>query len=223
MPISDAEKQARFRKKEDLKRASDMAFRHLQLSMGFHHDQKSPQQHKADLDQIADLPSGWIDEDWARAMNRVTRYLHDIISMPDQLKNDFDEGTNSGQRFMASDDPRVFLAEESKALQKTRALAAHLISAIHLSDCNEAEKAAAVMEAVREVGKAAMNLKEIPQSAAIAVCIASLGPHYMRPVWFPARFAKIMDSQLNQRLGNEVYREFRKLGGYPGAAGEDQP
>jgi hypothetical protein len=220
MAITDAEKQARFRKKEVLKRAADQVFRQLQLSSGMHHDSKTPRDHKSQLDQIADLPSGWTDEDWARAMNRLQQYLHDIISMPDQLKNDVDEGTESGKRFMASNDPRAFLAEESKALQKTRALAAHLISAINLSDCNEAEKAAAVMELVREVGKAVMNLKEIPQSAGTAVCIASLGPHYMRPDWFPERFAKVMDNQLNQRLGTEVCREFRKLGGPYGGAGD---
>lgn len=190
MAISDAEKQARFRMKEELKRTADKAFRQLQLSAGFHHDQKSPQQQKADLDKIVDLPSGWTEDDWKRAFNQIQFYLHNIISMPDQVKNDFEDGNQKGQQFMDSGAPLAFLAEDSKALKKTRDLAAHLVSAINLSSCNEAEKAAAVMEAVREVGKALMNLSEYPESDVTAFCHASLGPHYPRPTWFPKRFAR---------------------------------
>jgi hypothetical protein len=199
--------------KEELKRVADKAFRQLQLSSGLHHDQKSLQQHKADLDKIADLPSGWTEDDWEGAFNRIQLYLHDIISMPDQVKNDFHEGTHSSQRFMASNDPRAFLAEESDALKKTRALAAHLVSALNLSECNEAEKAAAVMEAVREVGKALMNQSEYPESDATAMCFASLGPHYPRPTWFPERFARVIEKQLNPTPGGPFYQALEKIGG----------
>jgi hypothetical protein len=97
-----------------------------------------------------------------------------------------------------------FLKEEKVALEKTRALASHLISALNLSNCSDAEKAAAIMEAVRTVGRAVANQREIPRSAATAICLASLGPHYERPKWFTKVLAKTLVSQLDKKLSGEV-------------------
>ncbi len=204
MAITDAEKQIRFRKKESLKRDAENVFRQLQLSMGFHKPQKSPQEIRYALDKAIELPSGWTDEDIVRAQQKLTQILHDIISMPDELKNDVDEGTNSSFRFRTTPDPTGFLKEEKLALEKTRALASHLISALNLSNCSDAEKAAAILEAVRTVGRAVANQREIPRSAATVVCLASLGPHYERPKWFAKRLAKTLVNQLDVKLSGEV-------------------
>ena len=204
MPITDAEKQIRFRKKEALKREAENAFRHLQLSLGLHRQHKTPQEIRIALDKAIDLPSGWTDEDYVRAQQKLVHIFHDIISMPDELKNDFDEGTNSSLKFMTTPDPASLLKEEKLALEKTRALASHLISALNLSDCSDAEKAAAILEAVRTVGRSISNQQEIPRSAATAFCLSSLGPHYARPKWFAKRLAKTLISQLDQKLSKEV-------------------
>ncbi len=202
MPITDAEKQIRFRKKDALKREAEKTFRHLQL--GLHKQHKTPQEIRIALDKAIELPSGWTDEDYVRAQQKLQQIFHDIVSMPDELKNDMDEGTNSSSRFRTTLDPTGFLKEEKLALEKTRALASHLISALNLSNCNDAEKAAAIMEAVRTVGRAVSNQREIPRSAATAVCLASLGPHYERPKWFARRLAKALASQFGQKLSDEV-------------------
>jgi hypothetical protein len=204
MPITDAEKQIRFRKKEALKRDAENIFRNIQLGMGFHAQTKTPQEIRYVLDEAIELPSGWTDEDYARAYQKLQQIFHDIVSMPDELKNDVDEGTNSSFRFRTTPDPMGFLKEEKLALEKTRALASHLISALNLSNCSDAEKAAAIMEAVRTVGRAVANQQEIPRSAATAFCLASLGPHYERPEWFAKRLANNLVSQLDRKLSGEV-------------------
>lgn len=204
MPITDAEKQNRFRKKEALRREAENIFRHLQLGVGFHAKSKTPQEIKNVLDKAIDLPSGWTDEDYDRARQKLVQIFHDIVSMPDELKNDVDEGTNSSSRFRVTLDPTTFREVENAVLENTRALASHIISALNLSSCSDAEKAAAIMEAVRAVGRAVMNQREVPKSAATAVCLASLGPHYERPKWFAKRLAKTLKSQLDTKLSVEV-------------------
>jgi len=204
MPITDAEKQIRFRKKEALKREAENVFRNLQLSLGFHGQHKTPQEIRIALDQAIELPSGWTDEDYVRARQKLVHLFHDTVSMPDQLKNDLDEGTNSSFRFRTTPDPAGFLKEEKIVLEKTRALASHLISALNLSSCSDAEKAAAIMEALRTVGRAVANQGEVPKSDATAVCLATLGPHYERPKWFAKRLAKTLVNQLDRKLSIEV-------------------
>jgi hypothetical protein len=204
MPITDAEKQTRFRKKEALRREAEIIFRRLQVGMGFHAQPKTPQEIRYALDKAIELPSSWTDEDYVRAQQMLVQIFHDFFSMPDQLKNDVYEGTNSSSRFMAVPDPRAFLEEEKASLENTRALASHIVSALNLSSCSDAEKAAAVMEAMRTVGRALATQREVPKSAATAVCLASLGPHYVRPNWFPRRLAKNLADQLDRKLSGEV-------------------
>ncbi|HVZ79821.1 MAG TPA: hypothetical protein VHE12_03360 [bacterium] len=204
MPITDAEKQIRFRKKEALKRQAENAFKHLQLSLGLHRQHKTPQEIKIVLDQAIELPSGWTDEDYVRAQQKLQQIFHDIVSMPDELKNDVDEGAYPSNKFRTTPDPMGFIKEEKLGVEKTRALASHLISALNLSNCNDAEKAAAVLEAVRTVGRTVANQQEVPRSAATAVCLATLGPHYERPKWFAKRMAKALISQLDQKLSKEL-------------------
>lgn len=204
MPITDAEKQIRFRKKEALKRDAENIFRNIQIGMGFHANTKTPQEIRYVIDEAIELPSGWTDEDYARAYQKLGHIFHDIVSMPDELKSDVEEGTNSSFRFRTSPDPVGFLKEEKVGLEKTRALASHLISALNLSNCSDAEKAAAVMEVVRTVGRTVSNQREVPRSAATAFCLASLGPHYVRPKWFAKRLAINLVNQLDKKLSGEV-------------------
>lgn len=58
MPISNAEKQARFRKKEELKKHVGQVYRECQLSASLPRLRTSPAELEAQLREAASLPSG---------------------------------------------------------------------------------------------------------------------------------------------------------------------
>jgi hypothetical protein len=210
MTYTDAEKQLRFRKKEALKRKADQLFGQLQISIKFHAQAKSPRELRQALDKAIELPSGWSDADLANAYQKLAYIEFDMSTMPDQIKNDLDEGTNSSARFMAASDPNGFQKEERAALEKTRLLASHITSALNLSNYSEAEKAAAVMEAVRSVGRDVANMREVPRSSATAICMACVGPHYKRPKWFAKRLAHYLRYQIDRDSLKELAERLSK-------------
>ncbi len=61
--ISNAEKQARFRKKEHLKRRANSIFQEWQFRPDCFKS-KTPENIKRSLDKAVDLPSGWTDKDY---------------------------------------------------------------------------------------------------------------------------------------------------------------
>ena len=75
MPITNAEKQARFRKKQELKKFKDQVFKKWQLDMGFRPRRETPDEIHALLEEAASLPSGWNEEDFERAWHRINQ-LH---------------------------------------------------------------------------------------------------------------------------------------------------
>lgn len=88
---------------------------------------------------------------------------------------------NAAYEFIRSPDPSKFNSDLIRAVGNTNALASHIISALKLSGCNEADQAAALMEAMRFVGRLLTNNHEIPCSQATAMCLATINPIYARP------------------------------------------
>ena len=84
-----------------------------------------------------------------------------------------------------------------KAEHDTIALASHLVSALEVSQLQNEDCAAALMEAVRHVGRALANSSSDGESDAMAVCLAAVNPHYDRPSWFIDRLAKWLRTRLD--------------------------
>ena len=201
MPISNAEKQAPFRKKEQFNKYVSEVSRDCQFIAGSKPYLRST---FGDIDsqlrEAASLPSGWTDEDLARASMRVRNIHGDVLGAVDQLGADVEDARNARQAFMASPNARKWLAENEKAKRDTIALAGHLVSALELSQLPNEERAAALMEAARHVGRSLANSSSNGQSDAAAVCLAAVNPHYGRPGWFVERFA----SWLRRRVDDET-------------------
>lgn len=197
MPISNAEKQARFRKKEELKKFADQCFREAQIG-AFRHGAKGPAL-LAQLKSMAELPSGWTDEDLKRAVERIQQLRMDLVSPDNDLDNDVHDSRNSLEEFGRTPDPAKHRKETEQAIEDTRALAGHLISAVELAKLNNGERAAALMEAMRHVARSLANERPLHKSDANTVCLATLPPHYQRPDWFAEAFAE----WLAYRLGFE--------------------
>ena len=209
MTITNVEKQARFRKKEELKKFKDQVFKEWQLGMGFGSRQETPEKIHALLEKAATLPSGWTDRDIQKAWDRINKLRIEFMHPQDELKTDVQEGAGWRTEAMINATDEVLsraISDARESLPKVINLSRHLISALELSALSNSGQAAAIMEAVRYVGRAAMSSGDMAKSHAMTVCHASLSINNDRPDWF-------MDSLVNwlaNRLGRELVRELGK-------------
>jgi hypothetical protein len=206
MPITNAEIQARFRKKQKLKNFKDQVFKKLQLNMPFHPRRETPDEIHALLEEAASLPSGWNEEDFDRAWRRISQLYYDFASPRDDLKMDLVDVEVLEEEFASTPDPRKLFSDTEESISKTRVLASHLISALELSALSNSERAAAVMEAIRHVGRAATISGDMVKSDAMMVCQASLQSHYDRPDWFLDSLAKWLANRLDDELIHELVK-----------------
>lgn len=72
------------------------------------------------------------------------------------------------------------------------------------SSCNPADQAAALMEAVRFVGRSLASNREIHASQATAMCLASIGPQFDSPAWFVEKLADEIRQEMGENLAPEV-------------------
>lgn len=202
--ISNADKQARFRKKEHLKRRAASIFHEWQFRPDYFKS-KTPENVKHALDKAINLPSGWTDKDYERAEQILDQLRTDFLCGSDQLTLDVDDARQDSTPF----DPAKF-RESDIAIENARALATHVISALKLSSCNDADQAAALMEALRFVGRSLASQSNIPRSQATAMSLASIGREYDRPEWFAEKLADTISAQAGNRLAREVGRYLSK-------------
>jgi hypothetical protein len=196
-PLSNAEKQARHRKKEELQRFAEQCFRDAQLG-AFQHGANASAM-LSQIKQMAELPSGWTDEDFEHAVERIQQLRMDLIDPGNDLENDLHDARGTFEEFGRAQDVRSLRKETEKAIADTRALAAHLISALELTSLSSSERAAALAEAMRHVARTLANERPVPRSAANVLCLMTLPPQYRRPDWFGDEFAEY----LAYRFGRE--------------------
>jgi hypothetical protein len=209
--ISNADKQARFRKKEQLKREADKIYRLWEGSPGRWRSKRSPEEVRHGLDKAVELPSGWTDKDYEYAARRLGQYHLDLISSVDQIANDVDgDRVSYLAELDKSHDAFKFYANNKAAIENTWALASHMISALKLSACNPGDQAAAVMEVVRFVARSLVSEREIRCSSATATCLANIGPQYDRPDWFVKKFSDTIRQQIGDSLAHEIGRHLIK-------------
>lgn len=204
--ISNAEKQARFRKKEQLKREADKIFAlWVGSPMRYRFSKRTEAEVRHALNEAVTLPSDWKEEDYEYVRKKLAQYHLDLISSVDHIANDID-----GDRaiylaeFSKAADPSKFQMENKEAVKAAWALASHLISALKLSGCDGAGQAAALMEALRFVGRSLISNREIHCSQATAWCLANVSPHYERPEWFAETIAKAISQQTSPELAREI-------------------
>ena len=207
MAITNAEKQARFRKKKKLEKYKEEAFREWQLKMNFGPRRETPSQVHALLEKAATLPSGWTDRDIQKAWDRINKLRIEFMHPQDELKTDVQEGAGWGTEPMHNATDEVLsraISDARESLPKVINLSRHLISALELSALSNSGQAAAIMEAVRYVGRAAMSSGDMAKSHAMTVCHASLSINNDRPDWFLNSLVKWLWSRLGKEGINEL-------------------
>jgi len=214
MAISNAEKQARFRKKEELNKRIVQVLRECQIKLPRDYAHTKPSEVEAQLWAAAKLPTGWVDQDLVRAFRRVENIRLEVFGTGDPIGNDVDGGRNSREEFKKTPNPQKWMTEMKKARRDAFALAGHLISALELSQLRNEDQAAALMEAVRHVGRALANASSEGQSDAMAVCLSSVNSHYERPEWFVEQYAGWLEYRLDDETRKALgARLMQKTGG----------
>lgn len=209
MTITNAEKQIRFRKKQKLMNYKDEVYKEWQRKRNFGPRRETPNQVHALLEKAATLPSGWTDKDIEKAWGHINKIRIEFMHPQDELKKDVEDGSGWTTEAMINASDEILsraVSDSRKSLPKAIALSQHLISALELSGLSNSGQAAAIMEAVRYVGRAAMGSGDMAKSNAMTVCHASLTINNDRPDWF-------MDSLVSwlvSRLGKEGINELGK-------------
>lgn len=204
-PISNAEKQDRYRKKEHLSRQADIVFQLWQGSIGRFQQGTPPEEVRQVLNKIIELPPNWSDEDFEHAKKKLGQYQLELNSSTHQLANDVNgHFDTAAAEFKTTPNPLKYIADNKAAIAKTQNLATHLISALSISSCNDIEKSAAIMEAVRFIGRSLVNSREIRRSHATAICLTNIGPQYDRPNWFIEQLSETLTQNLSPELAHEL-------------------
>lgn len=209
---SNAENQARYRKKEKLKRKAEQILRKWQLEPHKHNKKNTQEVHHL-IEAAINLPVGWTDDDYINAENKLQHVCTELRWPANQISADIRESRNiSGDSINPYDLPKIN-TELANAEENTSALASHIISALKLSSCNEADQAAALMEAMRFVGRALTGDSGTPCSQATAMCLSTINPIYPRPDWFAEKIASTLSSQLHpdlvQLIANKLTKQAR--------------
>ena len=122
MPISNAEKQDRFRKKQELNKLKDQVFKEWQLGMGFRPRRETPDEIHALLEKAASLPSGWNEKDLKRAEHRIDQLRAEFLSPQDDLKKDVEDGAGLTEAFFNNPDPfgKLYIRYKQVHIKNTR-------------------------------------------------------------------------------------------------------
>lgn len=202
MSITNTEKQARFRKKEVLKRGAEQIFKEWQMHpMG----SRTPAEEVYGLlEKACELPPGWTDGDYANAMSRLEQLRLDFLTNSHDLSNDVNVARSTDPNTGKTRLGNGAVEKAQLDVEVGYDLARHLISAIKLSKATEVAATAAIMEVVRSVGRDLLVAPEIPRSRATTACIAALPEYHSRPDWFAEEMAALMQERLGRQLCREI-------------------
>ncbi len=205
MGISNAEKQERYRKKEELKKYANQIFFEWQMrSLGNY--QVNPQDIKNRIEAISNLPSKWTDEDYIKAKNSIEQVLLGTYNNPHLLSNDINDARNL--RTVPDSELHTLVSNVKKAEINAKKLVAHIQSLFSLMNTNISDQAAILAELMRIIGRNLLEEKTIPMTNANTQCLASIGSQFGRPNGFTKKLARILaenlDSKEAELLANEI-------------------
>jgi len=211
MALSNTEKQERFRKKEELKKFANNIFRDWQL-MGWRHSSRTPEEVREYLEKIADLPSGWTKDDYNLAVKTLENFRLELYhGNPYLLQNDVYAGRDSIENLMTTSNPTQLIADQKKAVENMKALAAHVMSAINLAGGQTSDHAAALMEVARHIGRSLVKENKVPKSKATAMCLATIGHQFERPDWLIEELTQALGSQLGEEMTHTLGESLTKF------------
>ena len=204
MSITNAEKQERHRKKEELKKYANQLFFEWQMrSLGNY--QVNPQDIKNRVETLSDLPSKWTDEDYSKAKKSIEQVLLEVYDNPHLLSNDINDARDL--RTVPDAKLHMFVSSVKKAETNAKKFVAHIQSLFSLVNIDLSDQAAILAELMRIVGRNLLDKKTIPMTNANTQCLATIGPQFERPNRFTKKLARILAENLNPKEAETLVNE----------------
>lgn len=205
MALTNAEKQKRFRRVEELKKWANEQFFYWQTvaSGSLFRQFMDPQEAKQKLDEIVNLPNGWTEDDYQAAVTKVKNFTAEIHDNPHLLENDLVQNYD----VIFSPKPR----EEMEKFNRAKMLAPDLISNIQslfrLAEFSAQDQSAVLLELMRRTGRRLLDEPRIFKSNANAMSLASIGQQYKRPEWFAKYLARVLVERMEAPLAEQLAAE----------------
>ena len=178
MALTNNEKQIRHKKLEALKKyGNEVLVQLIFMNNGINRPiEKSNEEIKAEIDNIVNLPSGWTDEDYNLAVQKIRNMNITALSNPHLMNNDI-----NGARSIYDTNFDVY--EVKKAEYKAAEVVRNIKSTLKLSELKVTDQVAVIAEVMRFLGIELLNEKKIPVTFANATAFSLIDQNYEKPDW----------------------------------------
>ncbi len=178
MALTNNEKQIRHKKLEALKKyGNDVLVQLIFMNSGISRPiEKSNEEIKAEIDSIVNLPSGWTDEDYDLAIQKIRNMNITALSNPHLMNNDI----NYRERIFEEN----FSGIEIRGIEyKAAEVVRNIQSTLKLSELKKTDQIAAVAEVMRRLAVELLSEKIKPKTFANATALSLIDQNYEKPDW----------------------------------------
>lgn len=199
MAFTNNEKQIRHKKLEALKKyGNDVFVQLIIMNSGISRPiEKSNEEIKAEIDSIVNLPSGWTDEDYNLAIQKIRNMNITALSNPSLMNNDI---SYLGRIF--DDDFTGF--EISRIKYKAAEVVRNIQSTLKLSELKKTDQIAAVTEVLRRLAIDLLGEKIKPKTFANATALSLIDQNYEKPDWVCEILAQNLFVQNGAEKADEI-------------------
>lgn len=178
MALTNNEKQIRHKKLEALKKyGNEVLVQLFFMNNGINRPiEKTNEEIKAEIESIVNLPSGWSDEDYNLAIQKIRNMNITALANPHLMNNDI-----NGARSIYN--PNFDPYEIKKAEYKAAEVVRNIKSTLKLSELKVTDQVAAIAEVMRSLAIELLNEKNIPVTFANATALSLIDQNYEKPNW----------------------------------------
>lgn len=178
MALTNNEKQIRHKKLEALKKyGNEVLVQLIFKNNGFNRPiEKTNEEIKAEIESIVNLPSGWTDEDYNLAVQKIRNMSVTAFCNPDLMNNDI-HGSHS-IRYV-----NFTMDELRRSKYKAPEVVRNIISTLKLSELNKSDQIATVAEVMRRLAVEFLSEKSKPVTFANATALSLIDSNYEKPEW----------------------------------------
>ena len=178
MALTNNEKQIRHKKLEALKKyGNDVLVQLFFMNNGINRPrEKSNEEIKAEIESIVNLPSGWTDEDYNLAIQKIRNMNVTALCNPHLMNNDI----NYRSRIF---EPNISGFEIRRVEYKAAEVVRNILSTLKLSELSKSDQIAAVAEVMRRLAVELLSEKSKPVTFANATALSLIDSNYEKPEW----------------------------------------
>lgn len=178
MALTNNEKQIRHKKLEALKKyGNDVLVQLFFMNNGINRPiEKSNEEIKEEIESIVNLPSGWTDEEYNLAIQKIRNMNVTVLCNPHLMNNDI----NYRSRIF---EPNISVFEIRRVEYKAAEVVRNILSTLKLSELSKSDQIATVAEVMRRLAVEFLSEKSKPVTFANATALSLIDSNYEKPEW----------------------------------------